>query len=59
MDKQNITTKEQARQYAVEWQGKFESYEYGLGELAECQDIFEKLGKRFGLTAEFKENGII
>jgi len=24
-----------------------------------CQDIFEKLGKRFGLTAEFKENGII
>jgi hypothetical protein len=56
---EHIKTKEQARELAIEWQSKFESYEYGLGELAECQSIFEELGERFDLTEEFKENGII
>jgi len=29
------------------------------GELADVADYFQRLAKRYGLTAEFRENGII
>ena len=50
--------KEQVREKAVMWQlensDKCLSYE----ELAESSEYFSKLGKRYGLLKEFRENGI-
>lgn len=51
--------KERARERAIEWQLDYNNHNYGYGELAEWADIFERLGKRYGLIREFKENGIL
>jgi len=37
----------------------FENIEYSYSDLARCQRYFEKLGRRYGLLKEFRENGII
>lgn len=50
--------KEKAREEAIEWQRDFENHNYYWSELAEQAKHFEKLGKRYGLLKEFKENGI-
>ena len=50
--------KERIRQKAIEWQLDFNNHNYSLGELAEFGDYFNKMGKRYGLLAEFRENGI-
>ena len=51
--------KEKARNEAIEWQADFCNHNYSYGELAWYSDHFTKLGKRFGLIREFKENAII
>ena len=51
--------KEQARQAAQEWQTEFGNRTHSWAELADAAARFERLGKRYGLTREFKENGII
>ena len=51
--------KENARQKAIDWQLDFCNNNYSYSELAEWADYFRKLGKRYGLLKEFKENGII
>ena len=51
--------KNAAREKAIEWQADFGNHNYSYGELAEWSSYFEKLGKRYGLTEEFRENGII
>ena len=51
--------KNKARQEAVEWQYDFANHDYYQSELAEFEKYFTKLAKRYGLTKEFKENGII
>lgn len=51
--------KEKAREKAIEWQLNFDSNNYTWSELADYQNYFENLAKRYGLTKEFKENGII
>lgn len=51
--------KNAAREKAIAWQRDFESHNYSYGELAEWSSYFEKLGKIYGLTEEFKESGII
>ena len=51
--------KERAKQKAVDWQLKFSDNVYYLSDLADFSAHFEKLGKRYGLVKEFKENGII
>ena len=53
--------KEAARQDALEYQQSYGLYgkEYSYSELLEKQEYFSKLGKRYGLIEEFKENGII
>lgn len=51
--------KEAARQSAIDWQNDFANHDYSWGELAEWQAHFEKLGRRYGLITEFKENGVI
>lgn len=59
MQKRNITTKEQAREYAIDWQNWSSEQSLSYSELAEWGEIFTELGERFDLTTEFKENGII
>ena len=55
-----IKTKEQARQYAIEWQQWANKRKiFYTSELYEWEQYFTKLGRKFGLLKEFKENGII
>ena len=55
----SITSKDQAQALAVDWQQRQSERSLTYGEIADLQDLFAALGKKFGLTAEFKENGII
>lgn len=50
--------KEMARQKAIDWQDDFRNHNYSYGELVEFEYHFEKLGRRYGLLKEFRENGI-
>lgn len=50
--------KEEIRQQAIDWQLDFSNHNYSWGELAEFADYFYKMGKRYGLLREFRENGI-
>jgi hypothetical protein len=59
MQKINITTKEQARDYAIEWQQWAGDIDLSYMEIVEWSIFFEDLAQRFGLIEEFKENGII
>ena len=52
------TKKEMARQEAIDWQNDFCNHDYTYGKLAEFGYYFEKLGRRYGLLKEFRENGI-
>ena len=52
-------TKENARQKAMDWQADYYNNNYSYGELAYFTEYFTKLAKRYGLTEEFRENGII
>jgi hypothetical protein len=54
-----VTTKDQARQLAIDWQHQASEESLSYAELSAWARFFEKLGKRFGLIREFKENGII
>lgn len=51
-------SKIKARQKAIDWQADFSNNNYSWGELTEWAAYFEKLGKRYGLLREFRENGI-
>ena len=51
--------KNAAREKAIAWQADFGNHNYSWGELADFGDYFSKLAKRYGLTEEFRENGII
>lgn len=59
MQKQTPTTKEEARQYAIDWQNWASEQALSYGELAEWGAIFKELGERFDITDEYEENGII
>lgn len=59
MEKRIIKTKEEAVQYAIDWQNWALGQSLSYGELAEWGAIFLELAERFGLEEEFKENGII
>ena len=50
--------KEIARQEAIDWQDDFRNHNYSYGELTKFGYYFEKLGRRYGLLKEFRENGI-
>lgn len=51
--------KEAARAAAQEWQARFGNRSMTWGELAEWQEYFARLGRKYGLLREFAENGII
>jgi hypothetical protein len=59
MNKQQPKTKEEARQYAIDYKNWQSEQSLSYGEMAEWSDIFTELADRFDLTEEFKENGII
>ncbi len=50
--------KEAARQKTIDWQLEASEQNLSYGELAEIGNFFYKLGKRFGLLREFRENAI-
>jgi hypothetical protein len=60
MQKQTPKTKEEARQYAIEFQyWASDGQNFSYNELAQWQAEFERIGEEFDLLDEFKENGII
>ena len=54
-----IKNKDDARTSAIDYQTWASEQNLSYGELVKYQNHFEKLGKKFGLKKEFKENGII
>lgn len=54
-----VKTKEEARQLATKYQTILAKINISYSELAECQDCFISLAKKFHLIREFKENAII
>lgn len=50
--------KEQARQKAIAWQYDSTGVSPSYSELAKVGAHFRKVGKRYGLLREFRENGI-
>jgi len=56
---ENIKTKEEARQLAIDWQNWTSEQSLSYGELAYWGGVFERLAEQFDLKDEFKENGII
>ena len=54
-----ITTKEQARQFAIEWQTYQGTRVMSYRDLIGWQNGFRKLAKKFRLGREFKENGLL
>lgn len=53
------STRDEAREYAIEWQQWLSEQSLSYGELAEWYEIFKKLGYKYGLSDEFKKNGVI
>lgn len=54
-----VKSKEEARQIAIDWQFWASNKSLSYSELATYGHYFEKLGRKFHLIKEFKENGII
>jgi hypothetical protein len=54
-----IKNKEEARQLAVDWQNWQSERKMSWGEVAKWGTYFSEVAKKFGLTKEFEENGII
>lgn len=51
--------KSKVRDIAIEWQLYLSENAISWGGLMIAQNYFEKVGKRYGLLTEFRENGII
>lgn len=49
----------EAQDFAIEYQNWASNQDLSYGELVYYTNYFEELGKRFNLTDEFKENGIL
>lgn len=54
-----IKTEEEARQTAIDFQLWVSEENLSYSEIAEWGGYFETLAKKFNLTEEFEENGII
>jgi hypothetical protein len=55
----HIKTKEQARQYGIDFQKWASQKDLSYGELAHFQGKLSVLAHKFDLVGEFKENGLI
>ena len=54
-----VKTKAEARSLAIDYQDWFSEQSLSWGDVARYGNYFSELGKKFKLTKEFKENGII
>jgi len=54
-----IKTKQQARQYGIDYQNWASEQNLSYGEILHFQNKLTKMAKEFNLEEEFKENGII
>ena len=59
MEKEIITTAEEARQKAIDWQVWQAEQSLSYDEMAEWENYFNELADQFDLHDEFKENAII
>ena len=50
--------KERARQIAIDWQIESSEMNLSYGEYSEAGDYFNRLGKRYGLLREYRENAM-
>lgn len=50
--------KNRARDKAIEWQLQASGKNYSCSELSDFTKYFEKIGRKYGLLKEFRENGI-
>lgn len=55
---EKIETEGQARQTAIDWQHWQSEQSLSWGDMAKWGEFFSAIGVKFGLTEEFKENGI-
>ena len=51
--------KARLRNEAKQWQRDFAKHSYSYGEIADRQTYFEREGRKYGLTREFRNEGII
>lgn len=51
--------KNKIRDVAIDWQLDFDKHNYSWLEFLQWQEFFNIKAKRYGLTREFRENGII
>lgn len=51
--------KASAQELAIRWQTIFSGYSWSYSEIIEITDYFQKIGKRYGLLEEFKNNCIL
>jgi len=54
-----IKTKEEARQYAIDWQNWTSEQNLSMEEIVQWYGVFSELASKFDLEEEFQENGII
>lgn len=54
-----IEKREQARQLAIDWQLNFANQSHSWLYCIERANRFERIGRKYGLLREFRENGII
>lgn len=58
-DHTRIKTKEEARQYGIDWQHEIAPKQMSYAEIISWQGILRHLARKFGLVREFRENGIL
>lgn len=56
---EEIQSRDEAREIAIDWQHTQSNQAMSYGELAEAQAYFDKLAEKFDLLEEFQENGIL
>ena len=59
MKKREINTREEARQYAIDWQNWASEAKMSYEELLEWQSEMRDVALNWGLQEDFEENGII
>jgi hypothetical protein len=55
----HIKTKEQARQYGIDYQKYASENDLSYGEILHFQNKLKTLAEKYDLVEEFEENGII
>jgi hypothetical protein len=54
-----VTTQEEAREMAIDWQDWQATQDLSYDEILKWQEYFESIAEEYNLTDEFSENGII